>query len=186
MSIKITYENKTDEHKMEQLPNIRGSASSGNTGGSSGGVTSWNDLKDRPFGEDFSGECLIKDYRFEGTFEMGSVSVEIPDVQLHDGITYTATIDGEIFTNTASTWRDCVEFTKVIDDKMVYVKTTSNGIELTYTDGVVDGDVRDIVFSMWVGDDKVVKTLDEKYIPDTIARISDVETLITGAIGGSY
>ena len=32
----------------------------------------------------------------------------------------------------------------------------------------------------------VVHKLDEKYIPDTIARLSDVEAMITGAIGGSY
>ena len=31
-----------------------------------------------------------------------------------------------------------------------------------------------------------IKPMDEKYIPNTIARMSDVEALITGAIGGSY
>lgn len=139
----------------------------------------WESLPDKPFYEDFSGECLIKGYRFEGTFEMGSVSVEIPGVQIHEGITYTVKIDGKIFTNTAELWREegvtyYVGFIGVMDDKTVYLKSTSNGIELTYTDGVVDGVVRDLVFSMWVGNCKVGKTLDEKYIPDTIARMSDI------------
>ena len=155
-------------------------------GSGAAGVSSWNDLTDKPFGEEAAGEYLVKNYQFEGTFEHGSVTVEIPDVQLVENETYTATIDGEMFTSTAQTWKGVIEFYLTIGDKMIYVKTTSTGIEVTYTDGVVDSVTRDLTFSMWVGDGTVMKPIDEKYIPDNIARLSDVEALITGAIGGSY
>lgn len=124
--------------------------------------------------EKFSGEHIVKDYHFDGAFENGSVTVVIPSVMLIDKEVYTATIDGHIYTSIALTWMDYVYFQQDINGKSIYIKTVSDGVELTYTDGSPDGEMREFNFSMWIGDGVELKQVDEKYIPDTIARVSDI------------
>lgn len=52
-----------------------------------------------------------------------------------------------------------------------------------YGDGTRTLSINDYTFKSI---SKNIKQLDEKYIPNAIARLSDVEAMITGAIGGSY
>lgn len=72
MSIKISYENKIDEHKMEQLPNIRGGASSGGSSAPSDWLASEGEagyVKNRTHYEEVTevmGDTLTWDGNTEG------------------------------------------------------------------------------------------------------------------------
>lgn len=141
-----------------------------------GGVSSWNDLTDKPF-ED-APETIVWDGDTTGR-DMYSANYRVADYVEADWF------DGAIITfasgGTMSVSKDLIW---IVDDKygtgfnfqdiIFGNKTEIDGHVGIY----VDRNVRSIVFQP--------KTLDDKFIPDTIARMSDIQAMIGNAIGGSY
>lgn len=157
-------------------------------GGGTGGVTSWNDLTDKPFGETFDYSNLIHSSRGEFKFAL------LPDGR------YSSTANvGAIGLVVGKSYR--VEVSYMLN--MVYCKfegvCVSDFGNLTINDGVnscsfnvmtgtltincipsIAGFENVATSSMlfvniYEGTEDIVP-LDEKYIPDTIARVGDIPT----------
>lgn len=144
-----------------------------------GGVSSWNDLTDKPF-EDaletitWDGDTTGKE-TMSGTYKISDTYIQ-PDkfigatIHFANGHTHTVVEeDIETFDDQFGTGFDIKGM--VIGNEKLPSNPDLVGIFVVET-------LRSIEFS--------VKTLDDKFIPDTIARISDIQTMIGDAIGGSY
>lgn len=152
---------------------------------------SWNDLTDRPFYEDGGWTTVIWDGNTDGKTACGQyylVSTNLPDRD-EDGCP-------EVLGSTCAYNRNGVETVETVDDLeglraadgIYYRFTSSDWVRIVYFESSLNG----ITFSepgiyfrkttstytsrFTYGKDATIKTLDEKYIPDTIARISDLDT----------
>lgn len=173
--------------------------------GGSGGSVSWNDLTDKPFGE---GSVSLDMLAFMAENNAESQSGQVaegktmfvygcrttPDkFSLEIGKEYTVTINGNTYTGVA------VDFSEVLGEGAVALGDTEavkneDITNLRYAvmcanttmNGEPDGGYQ--VNLYYVGAEieltectltsEGVKTLDEKYIPNTIARTADVERMI--------
>lgn len=147
-------------------------------------------IKDMYYEEDII-EVLVEEQTISGFALMQEPIYAVQDpfeFMPEEGITYTVTWDG-------------VEYTcpLIVDDNAGYACIGNEN----YINMLSGGD---IPFALIFGNGLFVATesseeshtisisrvsnvlhqIDEKYIPDTIARLSDVEAMISGAIGGSY
>ena len=157
--------------------------------------TDWNakegevgHIKNRTHWEDYA-VVLFEEQTVSHFSDQGGVfaAYGLAGFDVEDGKTYTVTWDGDEYERTAIALgaefvignQAIVDATSGDDTPFVIFVSPSNttiGTRSTapsHTIGVRLGD-------------NVVHHLDEKYIPNTIARLSDVEAMITGAIGGSY
>lgn len=146
---------------------------------SGGGVTSWNDLEDRPFGEVTEYAELLHEARVFET-PIGYVFNAVLDFDAVIGEEYTVTIDGNEYTAVA----------EVRDDGNTYIGDygtdgaecsfsikVKGGMSMIEGEGAKDGSIVSIS-----GLRKETKQLDEKFIPDTIARVKDIPE----GFGGSW
>lgn len=162
-----------------------------------GGVTSWNDLTDKPFGEGVLYEWN-KDTEYTEMFETPwasgdsvrfvKISVDTPDADYFVGktlkITYTderpvatQVLDSSHFIDSPQQLFIAMTIVVLYEDG-----TDENGNPLTKGVWCMDG-----TYSIAAGTESIqilgLTTLDEKYIPDTIARTADVQTMIDNAMG---
>ena len=149
------------------------------------GVTSWNDLADRPFGDSVSFPVIqLKYTALPQNVGDNLYKVNLPDNPFVDGKTYKIRVNGPFIGDVevigkASTASNGVYMTTLVGDrtdmvyaecnimsKCVYFKTTYDMGSLTVTVYVYEGQ-------------EVPIPLDEKYIPNTIARVSDIPEIPT-------
>ena len=182
-----TYAKKTElEEALKDLP--------------TGGVSSWNDLEDKPFGEELI-ESIEWDNNPEGRYSVtigGTVYTHFSDITFSDPA--TELIGSHLVTNHST--QDDMDLDVIIDgtqygitqmpgaDLMWFVYTlvfvpednytvTSGESSATfekkgiYAMGTVWESIK-LTFANPVGE---IKTLDEQFIPDTIARVSDLQVL---------
>ena len=156
---------------------------------SSGGgcVTSWNDLKDKPFGETIEKHYLLeeteittnltelsypKGFKPNGFKENDAVVIKVGDTIYESTLKYkeSSTMPGgyDIYVGNLQ-HEDCPVCVHLYYDVGNTIISVNENVPLPTT------------ISVYVSKDGI-KTLDEKYIPDTIARISD----ISGAFDGSW
>lgn len=158
-------------------------------GGSGGGAVSWNDLTDRPFYEEVTRVELLP----ETTVTINSTGYAQGTglIGLVAGNTYIVTWDGTEY--------ECVAeigsvkgMTGVAIGNSYAFGGENNDIPFAIAD-VHDYGMHTFV-GFALGDhivsisrvDTVVKTIDPKYLPDTVATKDDLEAAIGTAIGGSY
>lgn len=171
-----------------------------NNGGTSGGVSSWNDLEDKPFGDETFEKVILGEsnflipYNLYQDFHIESFPTDLTESPLVDGEKYIVTFNG-------------------VEQEAVCVSTL-NGTEKQYMFPILceeegygepleyDGKIFNVAVGYVVKGDSVslmiqvehdsnsdipvtlgikqiqgnVKQLDEKYIPNTIARVEDIPT----------
>ena len=170
------------------------------------GVSSWNDLTDKPFGESVNVNLFdiveskesVSDPLGDGRYGVLVYFFTTPEIcSLEVGKEYTVTLNGHTYTEVA---RDCsAELSPgsvcIGDLDAVLNMDFANSRYLfacayQYSNGEPTGEYYVIVFHVGTETELTecvisqgVTKLDEKYIPDTIARVSDVERMIEEAIG---
>ena len=177
-----------------------------------GGVTSWNDLEDKPFDSSvadgevtltFDGNVAGRDYIHipgdASTQEQYYVKMsgDTPTKESFYGKTAYYVSNGvegsveltEEYMSTNCIVQEGMGFTLMLGGVavvMVITATTTMG-DMTFEPGVwfhyvvADPDYPSSV--TYAGQVETIKHLDEKYIPDTIARVSEVERMINNALG---
>ena len=159
--------------------------------GSGGGVTSWNDLEDKPFGEvegqtviEWDGNTENRDYCSVGGLAYYKVSDSIPDVSeivnhtiafgnhpLADTGDYLVN-DAEVIVHSGGYKIDCVI---VVQNTSMEISGNRYTFPSTGTYFGLNTDNGAFVKRFEYGN-YTIQTIDEKYIPDTIARKSDIHT----------
>jgi hypothetical protein len=167
-------------------------------GGTSGGVSSWNDLTDKPFGEEgiapiaWDGNtegrdaCTVED----SSFSLYKVDDRVFTVDQLDGATlfmsYNGTESSQPITKDMCFGNDS---TVVCGEMMVMSSSVTGEVSITSASGnmslsavlnipstgtyFVDMSSMGLIMTR-VEFPAQLKQLDEKYIPDTIARVSDI------------
>jgi hypothetical protein len=181
----------TDEDKQEFIEEVLENIDIPEGGG--GGVTSWNDLKDKPFEE--------MPPVFDITWDGDMTGHEI--LQPQDNI-YFVKVSDEVFTKEQllnSIIFDSDGYESVNTDENIFVYDDQGLIE--FDGGMVISDAKAFInstelpegsvsngvwFYNWTGEEPyyvnrfvaatTIKTIDEKYIPDTIATKEDVAEAI--------
>ena len=152
-----------------------------------GGATSWNDLKDKPFYEESNMELIAGPAQcttmFAGTFYSPSILTSSDLSSINDGDTVIFEVDGTQYecsaqvttgTNTmiGGTMTDYV-FTAIGDHGVSGSATrggyTSNQLKVPGANGTY-------TLSLYHGS-KTIVPLDEKFIPDSVSRNSDLDGL---------
>lgn len=148
---------------------------------------SWNDLADKPFGEEGEGATITWDGNTEGREILGGVanygyakvSDELLTIDNVIGGTVTAYEDGESYEFIIT--RDMINFEDEngfsVDDLIIVIHTpTENettGVYFTYTTGEYTGHVSSLTYGS-----SSIKTLDSKFIGSDIARVADVDAFV--------
>ena len=124
---------------------------------------SWDDLNDKPFGEDKTIQYVIKDE--ETAFGLLYIQSYQLLNKLVDNTEYTIEVNG-------TTYKDVYTNRELGDSSYVeypfYASMGSTRLDIKSPD--------DITISIYTEVD-AIKTIDEQYIPDTIARKSDLESI---------
>ena len=176
----------TDEDKQEFIEDVIE-----NIDIPEGGVTSWNDLTDKPFGEDES-EIAYESIGSISTSLITTVTDQTVNITgtlskpLVEGETYRVVVSYPTVAVTRSDF-ECVCTKKVIMagvmENLILSGTDCeiwalNGTLTTNATVMVHGTHGMPTVSVSVYAKKeAVKTLDEKYIPDTIARVEDIPSI---------
>lgn len=143
---------------------------------------SWNDLNDKPFGEVEGRDYVVEETQIVLGEDMGWTETSVPTTRPFDGFvdgqTYYVVFDGEVYP---------VEY----DPDLDVLNVEAVNIEVYYggndevTVCIASSDPRKgetHTFGLYTTA-FVFATLDEQYIPDTIARVSDVnEQIATAAV----
>lgn len=152
--------------------------------GSGGGVTSWNDLEDRPFYGENNKVAVVENEVVQLSAGGGSNygGPTSSPIVLTAGEKYTVVVDGEEYVMTAyeGTMQGvscvCLGDISILNDDNT---TPDTPICLAYAAsrsmtlvGVV-GAIEEITLSVYKGS-AIVHPLDDKFIPDTIARVTDI------------
>ena len=154
--------------------------------GSGGGVTSWNDLEDKPFGEEVSKEALIESQTFARTSVEDSWTTYDTGLSIEDlvvGDTYTISIDGVLTTLVAKEWTYGTYLGDLPDafgEYNFYFERPSSGIAIFY---LPPGGAETVTLAVYK-DGIVIYPIDEKYIPDSIARMEDVPEIPVTSVNG--
>lgn len=131
--------------------------------------------------------AIVDDFYFKGSFSRGFTSTTIEGLSLEADVEYTVIIEGKTFVGTTYVQSGTIEF--YVNNNGEYCSleydSDANCVYLSYGGTGYDSVEIDLYFSLFCETMFAVPIAD-KYIPDTIARISDVEKIIIGAIGGSY
>lgn len=182
-----------------------------------GGVSSWNDLTDKPFGED--GEATLTEI-FDIADVLGNEDIESStigstpywseDGPLDDGrkiytcgfyspveyikpdSEYVVEINGIKYVTAVTIYTDETGSAYNLGDEdgtadkypFYFIMFPKNGNTTAYTEIGFFGESAPIDVKIYERSGVNVKQLDEKYIPDTIARTADVQTMIDNAIDG--
>ena len=186
-------------------------------GGETGGVTSWNDLTDKPFGED--GEATLTEI-FDIADVLGNEDIESStigstpywseDGTLGDGrkiytcgfyspveyikpdSEYVVEINGIKYVTAVTIYTDETGSAYNLGDEdgtadkypFYFIMFPKNGNTTAYTEIGFFGESAPIDVKIYERSGVNVKQLDEKYIPDSIARTADVQTMIDNAMDG--
>lgn len=153
---------------------------------SSGGVTSWNDLTDKPFGETIEKHYLLeeteittnltdlsypKGFKPNGFKENDAVIIKVGDTIYESALKYkeSSTMPGDydIYVGNLQ-HEDCPVCVHLYYDVGNTIISVDENVPLPTT------------ISVYVSKDGI-KTLDEKYIPDTIARVEDIPEGFSGS-----
>lgn len=152
--------------------------------GSGSGVTSWNDLEDKPFYEENNKVAVVENEVVQLSVGGGSNygGPTSSPIVLTAGEKYTVVVDGEEYVMTAyeGTMQGlscvCLGDISILNDDNASPDTpiclaynASHSMTLV---GVV-GAIEEITLSVYKGS-TIIHTLDEKFIPDTIARVEDI------------
>lgn len=155
-----------------------------------GHTHSWNELTDKPFGEEGSGAVIEWDCNTEGrdTFSLGAqtfvkFSDNTPDSTELVGGTLKATAGGQVQESPISNIQNgngCYfAETVILVVKDTNVEWNGHSAVAPSTGMYIMSDASAACDSVTIvyGGGSSIKTLDEKYIPDTIARISDIQNI---------
>lgn len=181
-----------------------------------GGVSSWNDLTDKPFGED--GEATLTEI-FDIADVLGNEDIESStigstpywseDGTLDDGrkiytcgfyspveyikpdSEYVVEINGIEYVTAVTIYTDETGSAYNLGDEdgtadkypFYFIMFPKNGNTTAYTEMGFIGESTPIDVKIYERSGVNVKQLDEKYIPDTIARTADVQTMINNSLG---
>ena len=176
----------TTENNGQVLTVVEGAWAAGEaSGGSGGGVTSWNDLEDKPFGEEGGLEAIIENESPEIQNDDGLIQCETLIIPLVAGEKYKVILDGMEYQFTATE-------AELYGDQFVYIGSEqmfndinagTNGDffiasvwedgQCVYTALVYYTDNTTITLSVYK-DATVIHPLDEKFIPDSIAKVEDI------------
>lgn len=167
-------------------------------GGGTGGDCDWNIMKNKPFGEETGTKTLadhtgvMVDAGYDAGYARYGYIPATEYIPLADGmqvhLTYTHVTTGYSFDEVIAMSGSSFDFKAVGEDGYSgsYLRISNDDTNQRYKleevamgEGLRETD--EIVIKMTI-EDKVVKPLDEKYIPETIARKSD----IAGGGGGSF
>jgi hypothetical protein len=143
--------------------------SSGGSGGG-GGVSSWNDLTDKPFGEKIFVE-ILPETAFQIDSANGNTTIET-SATLQEGKEYTVIFDNVEYNCTAYDSQGVI----AVGNETIVGGTNGDNEPFVFAD--LNGAWMVIAQSVGSHTISVAQTgekqLDEKYIPDTIARKDDV------------
>lgn len=177
----------------------------GQSGG--GGATSWNDLTDKPFGEAVNVDLFavaelmesVSDPLGDDRYGVLCVFDTTPEIcSLEAGKEYTVTLNGHTYTEIAKHFsgeEGSPGIFYIGDLEATLNEDWANVRYLfAFVQNYVNGEITDqyLVWAAHTGTEteltecvisQGVTKLDEKYFPDTIARVSDVERMIEEAIG---
>lgn len=152
-------------------------------------------VKNRTHYEDIQAEYLLQDIPMSSmtSGSRGDGYIEYPDgvvPTLEEGKTYYLNFNGDVYSSAAvSNWQLVFQDIRHPDgsDRMIQISLVSDsiadryGIETLYCyDYYYDWENSDITFSVYSGTIDI-KQLDEKFIPDTIARTSAIDAIINGS-----
>lgn len=141
------------------------------------GLVSWDDLTDKPFGEE-EGQVLIPEQSVTlSGFAVSEADVWVePYIPIVAGNVYYLTIDGVVYEATAHATQ--------YDNRIMFDPTNTPGDMAVIIDLGADYGYRvsepgggEQTFVLELKAAPTVKTLDEKYIPDTIQRVGKDVTL---------
>ena len=173
-------------------------------------VISWNDLTDKPFGDEtfgpvtFDGNTEGKDIIQLARTNYIKISDEFlpSDQAMGAAVTFTNKNDGTVESDTITTMHPASDifgfqdtqsyvaycnFSGTVAPAIIGINSDEEYGGYAITKGVyINVRVKNSYYVSEITSPSVIKTLDEKYIPDTIARVSDIQTAIGNAIGGSY
>lgn len=152
------------------------------------GVSSWNDLTDKPFGE------TIPPITWDGDIEGREPAEGIQGYKVSDQFIEPETFVGAVFTfKNGDTYTVQEDDVNIMSDGSYIIGYAPKGIGVvlcTPNDAI---ESKGLYLYCWPNSQEYlakiefpVKTLDDKFIPDTIARKSDIQAMIGNAIGGSY
>lgn len=150
--------------------------------------TSWNDLADRPFGEETTEILIFEETTFTDCTTNGVLFTPLADIEV--GLEYTIIWNGVTYVCTAFTVDSAnKEDLYCLGDGSQFAGSESTG-EPFLIAGSPSGNLHIFVpldgsttVTMSInGPGVVVHQLDEKFIPDTIARVDDVEQMVADSI----
>lgn len=137
-------------------------------------ANSWEDLSDKPFGEVEGKAYLVEECSIVIGEDMGWTETSVPTTRPFDGFvegkTYYVVFDGEVYPVEYDPDLDVLNI-EAIDIEVYY----GGNDEMTVCTASSDprrGETH--TFGMYTTE-LVMAQLDEQYIPDTIARVSDIE-----------
>lgn len=165
-----------------------------------GDVSSWNDLTDKPFYEEGSGATIEWDGSTEGrdSFVAGFM-FDVPFYKVSDLLPTKeeligATVTLETTTTVSENSFAMADETATIAEAFAVVYGTAfsfAGTEYTVSSpGIYFPNMGDIHATLLTYGSTTIKTIDEKFIPDTIARVDDItapktELILTSSTSGS-
>lgn len=138
---------------------------------------SWNDLNDKPFGEESNESTLeISKDEFYNSYGIYVLSGITAPFILEEGETYNVTYDGEQYTCVATRRNDYYVYigNKHVADysgdtgEPFYIEASANTWDI-YVDSLENHTI--------TVSNVLTKILDDKYISDNIARVSDIEAV---------
>jgi len=144
---------------------------------------SWNELEDRPFGESVSEECIVPETIVNISYismadQYVSSIKQSEHIRFVEGNDYVVTWDGTRYNVTALPYHLGGGYLKFFDG-LGNVNISHGGeSDDFYTIEAYAGSEGDHTISI-ATIKEVVTTLDEQYIPETIARVSDLHQQIT-------
>ena len=175
-------------------------------------TTSWNDLTDKPFGEEPKLAVIVPETN-QQYYTEGELNFGFSEDKIMVGGTYVVTVDGVSYSCVAYTcstiWDDmyiCLGDTRLIkypegyetshpEDVPFYIEyyceDVGDGVSWThqYNFSYADEEPHTIKIEKETGK-MAIKPLDEKFIPDSVARKSDIAAIvdeyIATALGGDY
>ena len=153
------------------------------------GSVSWNDLTDRPFGEkmyyEWNKDTVYQESISTNAGTMVKISDDAPEMSSFLGekidiVTTEDTLSDTITEEYFYSWNDEVY---TIGETIIVAQADSfvEELDATFTKGIWHVSGNDYVVSTRISGG--VKCLDEEFIPDTIARTADVQTMIDTALG---
>ena len=139
---------------------------------------SWNDLLDRPFGEVEGRDYLVEETSIKIGEAMGGTETYVPTARpfssFEENQIYYIVFDGEVYPATYDPDEEIINVEAI--DLEIYCNESNSITVFVYMSDPRRGETH--TFGMYTTE-LVTAQIDEKYIPDTIARVSDISLKVT-------